>query len=123
MKEHVSRFLKAFCEHYRDSGVIESILLGVTGNYGEAIYPVTGSEDWTSDIHGKYHSHPGYWAGDPLAIKSFREWLKKKYTGNDKLMAAWNSKTVDIETVKPFLQKDAPNDRAWLDMVDWYTQS
>ena len=63
LRKHVARFIQAFCAHYRDSGVIESILLGVTGNYGEAIYPVSGS-DWTADIHGPYHSHPGYWAGD-----------------------------------------------------------
>jgi len=122
MRDNVSHFLKAFCEHYRDSGVIESVLLGVTGNYGEAIYPATGN-DWTADVHGKYHSHPGFWAGDPFAVKSFQEFVKKKYADNDKLITAWNSKTVDIANIKPFLQKDAPNDRAWLDMVDWYTAS
>jgi len=71
MREHVAGFIKAFCDHYRDSGIIESILLGVTGNYGEAIYPVTGN-DWTADVHGAYHTHPGFWAGDRYAVASFR---------------------------------------------------
>jgi hypothetical protein len=81
-------FIKAFCDHYRDSGVIESILLGVTGNYGEAIYPVTGN-DWTADVHGKYHTHPGFWAGDKFAVATFRESIKKKYGTDVTLKQAW----------------------------------
>ena len=131
MREHVARFLKAFCEHYRDSGTIESILLGITGNYGEAIYVATGN-DWTADRHGKYHTHAGFWAGDPYAIQSFRAWLRKKYTTDKKLTEAWTRLTarpqgrplsLELDEIKPFLRADAPNDRAWIDFVDWYTQS
>ena len=122
LRRHVARFIQAFCEHYRDTGVIESILLGVTGNYGEAIYPATGS-DWTGDIHGPYHSHPGYWAGDPFAIASFREWLQRKYGDPGRLSAAWGKSVGGFGDIKPFLRKDAPNDRAWLDFVTWYIDS
>jgi hypothetical protein len=122
MREHVAAFIKAFCEHYRDSGVIEAMLLGVTGNYGEAIYPVTGN-DWTADVHGKYHTHPGFWAGDPFAIEAFRAAIKKKYGTDEKLKAAWGDKAPAIDQVKPFLKKDAPNDRAWIDFVDFYQGS
>ena len=83
-RPHVQRFIKAFCEHYRDSGVIESVLLGVSGNYGEAIYPVSGN-DWTAKPHGNYHSHPGYWAGDPYAVKDFRAAMQQKYSQIDDL--------------------------------------
>jgi len=132
MREHVARFLKEFCEHYRDSGAIESILLGVTGNYGEAIYVATGN-DWTADRHGNYHAHPGFWAGDPYAVESFRAWLRKKYSTDEKLTRAWAplsgvpkgraSSRFKINEVQPFLRGNAPNDRAWIDFVDWYTES
>ena len=131
MREHVARFLKAFCEHYRDTGAIESILLGITGNYGEAIYVATGN-DWTADRHGKYHTHAGFWAGDPYAVQSFRDWLRKKYTTDENLTRAWTPfrggpkgrvQPLKINEIQPFLRTGAPNDRAWIDFVDWYTQS
>lgn len=122
LREHIARFIRAFCEHYRDSGVIESILLGITGNYGEAIYVATGN-DWTADIYGPYHTHAGYWAGDPYAVKSFQQWLAKKYGSVEALSRAWGREYHRFEEIRPFLRKDAPNDRAWLDFVDWYIGS
>lgn len=126
LRAHVARFIQAFCEHYRRTGTIESILLGVTGNYGEAIYVATEGTGWTADIHGPYHSHNGYWAGDPYAVQSFRQWLTRKYGNPTRLRAAWGAKAAaitDINAVRPFLRQDAPNDRAWLDFVDWYIAS
>ncbi|MBI5095210.1 MAG: beta-galactosidase [Candidatus Hydrogenedentes bacterium] len=122
LRKHVSRFIKAFCEHYGPTGVIESILLGITGNYGEAIYPVTGN-DWTADIHGPYHSHPGYWAGDMYAIKSFHDAMKKKYRSASRLNAAWGTHYTDITDIFPLVRDSAPNDRAWLDFSSWYIDS
>ena len=123
LRRHVGRFIKAFCEHYRDTGVIESILLGVTGNYGEAIFPASGN-DWTADIHGQYHTHAGIWAGDPYAIRSFQTWLTKKYGGGDRFRDAWGPRFPGaLDRAKPFLRKDAPNDRAWLDFCEWYIGS
>ena len=118
ISNRVARFLKAFCDHYRDAGVIESILLGIAGNYGEAIYPATGN-DWTADIHGPYHTHAGYWAGDPFAVASFREWLRRKYRDTAGLRKAWGTHAPEIALAKPSLRKDALNDRAWLDFVAW----
>jgi hypothetical protein len=128
MREHAARFIKAFCERYRDGGekggTIEAILLGVSGNYGEAIYPVTGN-DWTADVHGPYHSHPGFWAGDPYAVKNFHAWVRKKYGTYEKLRDAWGDNAITFNDVTPFLRKNAPGkgDRAWIDFVDWYQQS
>lgn len=122
MRRHVARFIQAFCERYRDSGVIESILLGVTGNYGEAIYVATGN-DWTADVYGPYHTHPGYWAGDKFAVASFRAWLARKYGGSGPLRDAWGEKAPTLENARPMLKRDAPNERAWLDMCDWYIGS
>jgi hypothetical protein len=122
LRGHVARFIRAFCERYRDSGVVESILLGVTGNYGEAIYPASGN-DWTADVHGKYHTHAGFWAGDKYAEHSFQVWLISKYGGSDRLRDAWGHSFQSVDHVKPFLRRDSPNERAWLDFCDWYTDS
>jgi hypothetical protein len=122
LRDHVARFIRAFCDHYRDRGVIESILLGITGNYGEAIYIATGN-DWTADIHGPYHTHAGFWAGDKYAVADFRRWIAAKYGNVTAVNRAWGASFTGFDAVKPFLRKDAPNDRAWLDFCDWYIGS
>jgi hypothetical protein len=123
LRPHVSRFMREFAEHYRPMRAIESVLLGITGNYGEAIYPATSGEDWTSKTHGKYHSHHGYWAGDEYAIKDFRRWLERKYDDIAKLNREWRTNHRDYATVETFTQENAPSTAAWLDMIHWYKDS
>lgn len=122
LRGHVARFIQAFCEHYRDSGVIESILLGITGNYGEAIYVASGN-DWTANIHGEYHTHPGLWAGDPFAKADFRRFLNDKYGDLAGLNSTWNSTYENFDGIEPFMRDKAPSDRAWLDFAAWYIGS
>jgi hypothetical protein len=122
LRDHVSRFIKAFCEHFGPTGVIESVLLGITGNYGEAIYAVTGN-DWTADVHGQYHSHPDIWAGDSYAVADFRKAMKAKYASIDALNRAWGASLGSFDELKPFRRDQAPNDRAWLDQCHWYIAS
>ncbi len=122
LQEHVARFIQAFCEHYRDEDIIESILLGITGNYGEAIYIASGN-DWTSNIHGEYHTHPGIWAGDPHAKIDFRRSLSEKYADITALNNAWNSTFESFDAIEPFLREKASNERAWLDFAAWYIGS
>ena len=123
LRGHVSRFMREFADHYRPMQVIESVLLGVTGNYGEAIYPATSGEDWTSRPHGKYQSHPGYWAGDEYAIRDFQRWLRQKYGNIANLNREWRTNHRDYDTVKTFTQDKAPSTAAWLDMIRWYKGS
>lgn len=122
LKQHVANFIQAFCEHYRDEEIIESILLGITGNYGEAIYVASGN-DWTANIHGEYHTHPGIWAGDPYAKADFRRFLVEKYEDVARLNSVWGSAFPDFESIEPFLRVNAPSDRAWLDFAAWYIGS
>jgi hypothetical protein len=70
LKPRVDEFIKRFADHYRPMGVIESVLLGITGDYGEAIYPVEDVGHWT----GNYHQHAGFWVGDREAKASFSRW-------------------------------------------------
>jgi len=122
MRNHVEQVVREFAKHYRDTGVVESVLIGVTGNYGEAIYPASGN-DWTSDIYGQYHTHPGFWAGDPFAKASFRKWLKARYGDINRLNVSWRSSFADFDSISPVPREAAPSDRAWYDFIRWYRES
>ena len=148
----VDRFLKAFADRYRDAEfaeagggtrrrVIESVLLGVTGDYGEAIFPVWGG-GWTFQVPGKYHTHPGYWCGDPHAKAAFRKAMLARYGSLEKQNAAWGTSFASADAVdmpplekivppsedKPtpagrFLATTAADRRRWLDFAGWYRRS
>lgn len=119
LRKRVDEFIRKFAEHYRGTGAIESVLLGITGDYGEAIFPVMDVGHWTGD----YHQHQGYWAGDPFARRSFREWLGKKYGDVGSLNGRWGTKFASLGEVEPFLPENRPSDAAWLDMITWYRES
>ncbi len=116
-REEISRVLQAFAEHYVPKGVLESIQPGICGDYGEAIFPVTGN--WP----GAYHTHGGYWCGGEDAKQSFRTWLKQKYTYIEALNKAWRTSYQSVEDINPFLPHRAPSRTAYFDMLDWYRDS
>lgn len=118
LRSHIREFLRRFAEHYLPTGMIESILLGITGDFGEAIYPVSGG-GWTGD----YHQHSGYWCGDRYARASFRSFLHRKYGSVDALNRAWKTNFSSIDQIQPFLPENAPSIRAWLDFMAWYRGS
>lgn len=118
LKKHIEAFIKKFSQHYEKQGVIESVLVGITGDFGEAIYPVSGG-GWT----GNYHQHQGLWSGDKEAVKNFQTFLKKKYNGIKKLNAAWNTGFTDFTNIKPFTSETAPSPAAFLDEIQWYRNS
>lgn len=134
----IERFISAFAERYGKTGVIESVLLGISGDYGEAIFPVWGG-GWTFQIPGVYHTHPGYWCGDPYARKSFKDAMRKKYRTIEDLNKAWGTNFPSFEEVDfpplevkggvredvptppgTFTAQDAQDRRRWLDFVNWY---
>lgn len=134
----IERFISAFAKRYAKRGVIESVLLGISGDYGEAIFPVWGG-GWTFQIPGVYHTHPGYWCGDPYARKSFQEAMRKKYGTVERLNSAWGTFFPSFEDVEfpplkvkggisesaptppgEFEARDAQSRRRWLDFVTWY---
>ncbi|MBX7255906.1 MAG: family 14 glycosylhydrolase [Candidatus Hydrogenedentes bacterium] len=132
----IDRFLAAFAERYRDKGVIESVLLGIQGDFGEAIYSVTGG-GWTFFIPGEYHNHQGFWCGDPYARADFQAYARKKYATLRRLNGVWGTDFQSWDTVsypiegerdmKAFrnsLADASPETRRhWLDFVDWYRAS
>jgi len=117
------RFLRAFAERYRDTGVIESILLGVTGIYGESIYPAGPEGGWTAGLTGSYHNHAGWWADDDLAQAAFREAMRDRYRRVGRLNQAWGTTFASFDDVRTFLPQNAPSDRARADFVEWYQRA
>jgi hypothetical protein len=87
---YVERFLEQFSNHYADPSVFESIALGISGNWGEAIYPATGG------FLGGFHVHPGWWCGDDYAREDFKNWALEKYGPLDKLNTSWGTDFIDF---------------------------
>ena len=120
---YVERFVRTFADRYRDTGVIESVLLGVTGIYGESIYPAGPEGGWTARLTGDYHNHHGWWAGDKFAAAAFRAAMKKKYGDIAAINKAWGANHANFDDVQTFLPDKAPSDRARADFVEWYQQA
>jgi hypothetical protein len=116
----VDRYLEAFAKHY-EPALIESVLLGITGIYGESIYPAGPEGGWTAERTGTYHNHMGFWCGGDLAKAEFRRYLKDRYAVIGALNDRWGSHYASFDEVEPFLPKDSPSDRAYLDFRNWYT--
>ena len=115
MRDHVRHTLRQLAAHYAPKGVLESVNIGITGDYGEAIYPVIGN--WP----GEYHSHAGYWCGDALAEADFRAQVQTLYPeGIAALNQAWRSSYRSWGEVRPFLPAKAPSERAWQEFLAWY---
>ncbi len=118
MRDYFITFHHKFAEHFLPTGAIESLDIGVSGDFGETIYSVLGI--WP----GEYHSHPGYWCGDALAVADFRSHVRLLYPGGiASLNKAWHSNYVSYDEVKPFLPLDAPSERAWQEFQHWYRES
>ncbi len=113
----ISRVLEAFANHYLPMDVLEAVMPGICGDYGEAIMPVTGN--WPGD----YHTHLGYWCAGEDAKNNFRIRLEEKYQGLDKLNSAWRSHYKSFDEINPFLPHRAPSRTAWFDFLQWYRGS
>jgi len=144
LPRYIERFISEFAKRYGKTGVIESVLLGIQGDYGEAIYSVTGG-GWTFNIPGEYHNHPGYWCADEYALASFRRYAEAKYGSADAINKAWGTSfaspaTVDFpgrkeglaafearlagklggDSTSPLNLPDGQARRRWLDFIEWY---
>lgn len=117
IRPHIERFLHAVAEHFGPSGLLGYVLLGPTGDYGEALYPIVGNGP------GAYHGHPGHWCADPLALADLRRWLATQYEDVGQLNASWGTNWRSFDEVKPFTRRHAPSERAYVELIRWYRQS
>ncbi len=128
----IDRFIDEFSKRYKETGVIESVLLGIQGDFGEAIYSVWGG-GWTFNVPGEYHNHAGYWCDDPYALEAYQKFILKRYKEISKLNTLWGTEFMDFNTVdfpgrkdelKAFEEKVGTGDpharRQWIDFIDWY---
>ena len=139
-RDYVERYLAAFADHYRASGIVQWPLLGITGDFGEAIFPVWHG-NWPPQISGLYHSHAGYWCADRFAQADFRAKMAAKFANIKALNAAWGTDFPAFQAVKmpevntapiegfrvdeftaagTFAQQSVADRRRWLDFIDWY---
>lgn len=65
LPKYIDRFLKEVAGHYKDKEIFESITLGISGNWGEAIYPVSGG------FYRKFHTHLGWWCADQFSQEAY----------------------------------------------------
>lgn len=96
LPKYIDKFLQVFSKHYLKTGVIESIELGISGNWGEALYPDEGDFFYARE---RFHTHPGWWCGDRYAIANFRKTIKRKYGSVKKLNIAWGEHFRGFEEV------------------------
>lgn len=115
----VDRFMQEFAKRYGSTHVIESIMVGISGDFGEAIYPVTGG-GWTEVVPGQYHTHSGYWCGDEFAREDFRKHIESKYGSITTLNEAWKTTFTGFDQVAPFIPDSDQSARARLDLIKWY---
>ena len=116
LKSYIEKFLESFAEHYIPQNVLESVLLGITGDYGEAIYPVFGNRPLD------YHTHYGFWCGDDMAVKDYKMFLETRYGRIDSLNKELSTGFNSFDDIVPVLRKNA-NDKQWLVQIEWYRKS
>lgn len=85
LPKYVEHFVSLFADHYRDRSIFESITLGISGNWGESIYPATGG------FLGGFHVHPGWWCGDDYALADFRRFATQKHALLTTLNRRWDT--------------------------------
>lgn len=117
-RKTIEAYLQAFADHYLATGMLESVNLGITGDYGEAIFQVIGN--WP----GAYHSHSGMWCGDPLAVADLQKRCREAYDNRiERLNEDWRTCYRDFAEIRPFNRLHAPSLRAWDFLVRWYRGS
>ena len=112
----IDRFMATFAAHYLPQDILESVLLGITGDYGEAIYPVFGN--WPLD----YHTHYGFWCGDALAISDYGRFLRERYDDIQQLNTNLHTHFPSFDSIRPVLRKGA-TEKQWLVQMEWYRKS
>lgn len=93
LPDAVDHFLQIFADHFKHCQVISSILLGISGNWGESIYPDSGC------FYGNFHTHAGWWCGDSYARQQFQNNMLKKYASLENLNNTWNTHFKNITEI------------------------
>jgi hypothetical protein len=120
--KYVQRYISEFGRHYRDAGALLEVNLGISGDYGEVLYPATAGANM-GYLSRPFHTHNGYWAAGDEAVRSFRTWLRARYPSIGELNTAWQAKFDSFDQVETFLPDTARSSRQKLDFYKWYLDS
>jgi len=120
LRPHATELLSQFAAHFRPE-LMESVMVGISGDFGESIYPCGGNH-WTY-LGDPYHVHAGYWCGDRHAVGDLQQKVEHAYGDIARLNAAWRTNLHSFQAVQPFLPSQAPSRRAALDLQRWYCAS
>ncbi len=115
LDSHIERVMGAMFERYGDSPALESVMFGVSGDFGESIYPA-GAVGW----NGQYHNHAGFWCAEGPARKAFRDWAEASYETIGALNEAWETSFRSFDEVEFLLPNLPMSDARWLDQSEWY---
>jgi hypothetical protein len=123
---HIRKYFQgaftAFGKHYGQSKDVESVLLGISGNYGETLVPATGL-DWTQDNHGPYHTHKGWWIGDRYAVDAFQAAARQTYKNVSRLNQDWNTTFPSFAALQPRVLTDWQTTAAKQFQAGWMLDS
>jgi hypothetical protein len=125
LENRYDTFFDSFADHF-DHSKMQTVLLGISADYGEAGYPM-GGLDWIYDPNwtiGEFHGHEGWWCNDDYAIEDFRGEMQQKYGDIVLLNAMWGEDFNDFNDITPFIPNNIGDSRRKrLDMAGWYKQS
>lgn len=97
LPKYISRFILSFSTHYAPKiQIIDGVLLGISGNWGEAIFPASNG----FILPPKFHTHPGWWCGDVFARLDFKKFVKNKYGSLEKLNRVWRKNFKSYEEIE-----------------------
>ncbi len=119
-KRHVTRVLQAFGDHYDGKGILESVRLGPSGNYGESQYPAGGNWGFKGN---PMHIHIGWWSADAYGREDFKAFLRNRYAAIADLNAAWKTEYTRFDDVEMALPDTIYVKQRRLDFTTWYTDS
>ena len=128
--KYADNFMKKFSQQY-DANILQTVLLGIQGDFGEAIHPIMGGLAGIEP--GSYHGHEGFWCDNPIALKEYQGFLQKEYKNISSLNKAWNKSYANFNTIdfpargeeiiilrKTIKDADGYTRREYLDFVTWY---
>lgn len=112
------RLYQALAERYGE--ILDFIYVGISGDFGEVVYP-HGIKHY---LFSPKHNHDGFWCGDGHARVSWQSFLRSRYASISDLNAAWETNLTGWEgPLMPEVPMEKNNLRCRVDFMDWCTGS